>query len=80
MADKTQSRLLPQYVMAVLYPTYENVKRALRDIARDPESVSEDAIYDFIRRMRLPNAKYAAMSMLLAGDYSFSDSQDERKQ
>lgn len=27
--------------MAVLYPTYENVKRALRDIARDPDSVSE---------------------------------------
>ena len=41
MADKKQSHLLPQYVMAVLYPTYDNVKRALRDIARDPDSVSE---------------------------------------
>jgi 2-hydroxy-6-oxonona-2,4-dienedioate hydrolase len=79
MADKKRSRLLPQYVIAVLYPTYENVKRALRDIAHDPNSVSEDAIHDFMHRMRLPNAKYAAMSMLLAGDYSFSDSQDERK-
>jgi hypothetical protein len=80
MADKKQSRLIPQYVMAVLYPTYGNVKRALRDIARDPDSMSEGAIYDFMHRMRLPSVKYAAMSMLLAGDYSFSDSQDERKQ
>lgn len=55
--------------MAVLYPTYENVKRAHRDITHDPDSVSEDAIYDFMYRMRLPYAKYTSMSKLLAGDY-----------
>ena len=65
--------------MAVLYPTYENVKRALRDITHDPNSVSEDAIYDFMYRMRLPYTKYTSMSKLLAGDYSFLDSHDERK-
>jgi hypothetical protein len=43
--------------------------------------VSEDEVEeDFMERMRLPGAKYTFMSMLLAGDYSFSDSQDERKQ
>ena len=79
MADKNQSRLLGQYIMAVLYPTYENVKRALREMSHDPDGVSEDAINDFMYRMRLPNAKYAFMSKLLAGDYSFLDSHDERK-
>ena len=64
--------------MAALYPTYENVKRALRDMDHDPNSVSEDAINDFTYRMRLPNAKYIFMSKLLAGDYSFLDSHDER--
>lgn len=79
MDDKNQSHLLAQYVMAVLYPTYENVKRALRDMNHDPDSVSEDAINDFMYRIRLPNAKYAFMSKLLAGDYSSLDSHDERK-
>jgi hypothetical protein len=52
--------------MAALYPTYENAKRALRAITQDPESVSEDNIQDFMNKMRLPNAKYGFMSMLLA--------------
>ncbi len=79
MADKNQSRLLGQYIMAVLYSTYENVKRALIDMSHDPDSVSEDAINDFMYRMRLPHTKYAFMSKLFAGDYSFLDSQDKRK-
>jgi hypothetical protein len=57
--------------MAALYPTYENVKQGLRSISYDPDSVSEDDIEDFMDRMSLPGAKYAFMSMLLAGDYSF---------
>ena len=60
-----------QYIMAALYPNYENVKKAFRSISYDPDSVSEDKIHDFINRMRLPMAKYDFMSKLLAGDYLF---------
>ena len=66
--------------MAALYLTYEIVKKGLRSISYEPDSVSEDDIEDFMERVRLPGAKYAFMSILLAGDYSFSGSQDERKQ
>jgi len=78
MDNTNQSRLLAQYILAALYPAYENVKKALRDMSHEPNSVSEDAIKDFMDRMRLPNAKYVFMSMLLAGDYSFIDSDEER--
>lgn len=67
---------LAQYIMAALYPTYENVKKGLRSIRYDLDSVSEDDIEDFMDRMRLPGAKYAFMSMLLAGDYSFLNQAD----
>ena len=79
MADKNLDKLA-QYIMAALYPTYEIMKKGLRSISYEPDNVSEDDIEDFMDRTRLPGAKYAFMSMLLAGDYSFSDSQDERKQ
>ncbi len=62
--------------MAALYPTYENVKKGLRSISYEPDSVSEDDTEDFMDRMRLPGAKYAFVSMLLAGDYSFSNQFD----
>ena len=78
MADKNLDKLA-QYILAALYPTYENVKKGLRIITNDPDNVSEDDIEDYVERMRLPGAKYGFMSMLLAGDYSFLDSQDERK-
>ena len=48
-------------------------------MSHDPDSVSEDAINDFMYRMRLPHTKYAFMSKLFAGDYSFLDSQDKSK-
>jgi hypothetical protein len=70
---------LDWYILAVLYPTYENVKKGLRSISYDPNGVSEDDMEDFMYKMRLPYAKYTFMSMLLAGDYSFLDSQDGRK-
>jgi pimeloyl-ACP methyl ester carboxylesterase len=57
--------VLDEYIMAALYPTYENALRAFRDMAFDPNVVTEDSVRDFINRMRLPNAKYAFMSTLL---------------
>jgi 2-hydroxy-6-oxonona-2,4-dienedioate hydrolase len=65
-AMRTSTRVLDQYIMAALYPTYENTNRAFRDMAYEPSVVSEETIRDFMNRMRLPNAKYAFMSTLLA--------------
>jgi 2-hydroxy-6-oxonona-2,4-dienedioate hydrolase len=65
-AMRTSTRVLDQYIMAALYPTYENANRAFRDMAHEPSLVSEETIRDFMNRMRLPNAKYAFMSTLLA--------------
>jgi 2-hydroxy-6-oxonona-2,4-dienedioate hydrolase len=65
-AMRISTRILDQYIMAALYPTYENTKRAFRDMAHEPDDVPEDIIRDFMNRMRLPNAKYAFMSTLLA--------------
>ena len=65
-AMRVSTRILDQYIMAALYPTYENTSRAFRDMAYEQGAVSEDTIRDFMNRMRLPNAKYAFMSTLLA--------------
>lgn len=65
-AMRISTRTLDQYIMAALYPTYENTRRAFRDMAHEPNTVPEDTIRDFMNRMRLPNAKYAFMSTLLA--------------
>jgi 2-hydroxy-6-oxonona-2,4-dienedioate hydrolase len=65
-AMRTSTRTLDQYIMAALYPTYENTKRAFKDMANEPSVVSEETVRDFMNRMRLPNAKYAFMSTLLA--------------
>jgi pimeloyl-ACP methyl ester carboxylesterase len=62
---RTSTNTLDQYIMAALYPTYENALRAFMDMAFDPDIVSEKTVRDFVNRMRLPNAKYAFMSTLL---------------
>jgi 2-hydroxy-6-oxonona-2,4-dienedioate hydrolase len=62
---RSSTHHLDQYIMAALYPTYENALRAFSDMAHDPNIVTEDTIKDFVNRMRLPNAKYAFMSTLL---------------
>jgi hypothetical protein len=67
VADTDKEKLAVEtYIMAALYPTYENTKRGLRAITQDPESISEDNIQDFMNKMRLPNAKCEFISMLLA--------------
>lgn len=59
------TKVLDEYIMAALYPTYENALRAFMDMAFDPSIVTEDTVKDFVNRMRLPNAKYAFMSTVL---------------
>ena len=62
---KTSTQTLDEYIMAALYPTYENVAKAFSHMTYNSEVVPESTIRDFINRMRLPNAKYAFMSTLL---------------
>lgn len=62
---RTSTPVLDAYIMAALYPTYDNAVKAFRDMAFDPSIASEEITKDFVNRMRLPNAKYAFMSTLL---------------
>jgi 2-hydroxy-6-oxonona-2,4-dienedioate hydrolase len=63
---KTSTKTLEEYILASLYPTHDNVWRAFNNMAFDPRTVTEETILDFIDRMKLPNAKYAFMSTMLA--------------
>ncbi len=63
---KTSTKTLEEYILASLYPTHDNVCRAFINMAFDPNTVTEQTIEDFINRMKLPNAKYAFMSTMLA--------------
>ena len=67
---RTSTPALDGYIMAALYPTYENAMKAFREMAFDPEVVTEETVLDFVNRMRLPNAKYAFMSTLLGMRYA----------
>ena len=67
---RTSTPTLDGYIMAALYPTFENAAKAFREMAHDPEVVKEDVVTDFVNRMRLPNAKYAFMSTLLGMRYA----------
>jgi len=60
------STTLKHYISAALYPTYENVLRAYQEMIYNSDMVSEESINDFIKRMNLPNSKYAFMSTLMA--------------
>jgi 2-hydroxy-6-oxonona-2,4-dienedioate hydrolase len=62
---KSSTRVLDQYIMSALYPTHDNALRAFKEMAFDPNIVSEETVKDFVNRMRLPNSKYAFMSTLL---------------
>ena len=63
---KTSTKTLEEYILASLYPTHDNVWRAFINMAFDPRTVTEQTIQEFVDRMKLPNAKYAFMSTMLA--------------
>jgi 2-hydroxy-6-oxonona-2,4-dienedioate hydrolase len=71
-AGVTQSStpVLDQYVLAAIYPTYENALKVFVNMTFDPRFVTEDSVRDFIKRMMLLNAKYAFMSILVGIRYS----------
>ncbi|HEX9318844.1 MAG TPA: alpha/beta hydrolase [Nitrososphaeraceae archaeon] len=62
---KTSTKTLDEYILAALYPTMENARRAFSDMAYDSKVVTDDIVKDFVNRMKLPNSKYAFMSTLL---------------
>ena len=67
---RTSTPVLDEYIMAALYPTYENAFNAFRAMAHDSAAVTEETVADFVNRMRLSNAKYAFMSTLLGIRYA----------
>jgi 2-hydroxy-6-oxonona-2,4-dienedioate hydrolase len=69
---RTSTPTLDGYIMAALYPTYENAYKAFKEMAHDPDpdAVTKEIVMDFVNRMRLPNAKYAFMSTLLGMRYA----------
>ena len=78
MASSNKNKYkLGQYIMAV-YSTCENMKKTLRSMASEPDTILEDNMKDFANTMKLPDSKYGCISMLLAGEYSFLISSDNR--
>jgi 2-hydroxy-6-oxonona-2,4-dienedioate hydrolase len=67
---KTSTPTLDRYIMAALYPVYEHVYEAFREMAYESDAVSEQIVMDFVNRMRLTNAKYAFMSTVLGIRYA----------
>lgn len=67
---RTSTPTLDGYIMSALYPTYDNALKAFKEMAYDPDIVTEETVLDFVNRMRLPNAKYAFMSTLLGMRYA----------
>jgi pimeloyl-ACP methyl ester carboxylesterase len=67
---KTSTPTLDRYIMAALYPVYEHVYEAFREMAYESDAVNEEIVMDFVNRMRLTNAKYAFMSTVLGIRYA----------
>jgi pimeloyl-ACP methyl ester carboxylesterase len=67
---KTSTPTLDRYIMAALYPVYEHVYGAFREMAYESDAVNEEIAMDFVNRMRLTNAKYAFMSTVLGIRYA----------
>lgn len=53
------------YGMAALYPDYQNVQNAFEMMAGKNKKVESHIIEDFVKRMKMPNAKLAFISTLL---------------
>jgi len=62
---KHSTPALDAYVMAALYPNSEGAKNAFQMMAGPTRQVNQRIIEDFVKRMKLPNAKMAFMSTLL---------------
>ena len=61
---KEPTPALDAYILASLYPNRENAAGAF-EMMQEPDSIDDALIDDFVKRMRLPNAKLAFMSTIL---------------
>ena len=64
-AMKQSTPALDAYVMAALYPDIDSAKNAFSMMTGNNKNVNQNIIDEFVKRMRLPNAKFAFMSTLL---------------
>ena len=62
---KHSTPALDAYVLAALYPNLDGAKNAFEMMAGPSRQINEKIIEDFVKRMKLPNAKMAFMSTLL---------------
>ncbi len=62
---KEPTPVLNYYIAAAMYPTFDNAKKAFKQMAGDSRAVDEVYARDFVNRMQLPNAKYAFMSSIM---------------
>ena len=56
---------LDAYIMAAMYPNEQNARNAFEMMEGSGKKADADTVREFVRRMRLPNAKLAFMSALL---------------
>ena len=56
---------LDAYVMAALYPNEQSAKMAFEIMSGSTKEVDSKTVFEFVKRMKLPNAKMAFMSTLL---------------
>ncbi len=61
---KETTPTLTKYVAAAMYPTYDNAKDAFKEMVGS-KGLDETYTLDFVKRMRLPNSKYAFLSSLM---------------
>jgi len=62
---KHSTPALDAYVLAALYPDLVGAKNAFQMMAGPTRVINQNIIEDFVKRMKLPNAKMAFMSTLL---------------
>lgn len=56
---------LSSYIQAALHPRFEDVKKAFSMMAGNEKPVEGRIVYEFINRMKKPNAKMSFMSSLM---------------
>lgn len=56
--------LLDEYLDAAMNPRYDNVQKAFEKMVANPTRIPSSLVESFIKRMNLPNAKYAFKSTL----------------
>lgn len=57
--------ILEEYFRAAMNPTQENVRKAFEKMVADPKRIPQPLVDGFIRRINMPNAKYAFESTLV---------------